>query len=119
MDETLYNSTANVGIGTSTPTSRLEVAGTVNATNFYDRDNSQYYLDPSATSIVNNFQVASGKLTGANNEQIEIGATNDVIRFISGGQERLRINSNGNVGIGDTTSLSYNQIKLIIGAGVY
>ncbi|MBU5689119.1 MAG: tail fiber domain-containing protein, partial [Candidatus Aenigmarchaeota archaeon] len=108
----ITRSTGNVGIGTSSPTAKLDVVGTVNATNFYDRDNSQYYLDPSATSVVNNLQIASGVLTGANSEQIEIGATNDVIRFIAGGQESMRI-SNGNVGIGtsDTThKLNVNNV---------
>ncbi|MEM5878849.1 MAG: hypothetical protein QXF12_08310, partial [Candidatus Aenigmatarchaeota archaeon] len=110
-DSNLYNETANVGIGTSSPTSKLEVVGTVNATNFYDRDNSQYYLDPSATSIVNNLQVASGVLAGANNEQIEIGATNDVIRFISGGQERMRIDPDGDLGIGTSTPLAILHVS--------
>ncbi|MCX8178794.1 MAG: tail fiber domain-containing protein, partial [Candidatus Aenigmarchaeota archaeon] len=107
----LFNTTANVGIGTNNPIGKLEVVGTVNATNFYDRDNSQYYIDPSATSIVNNFQVASGVLAGANNEQIEIGTTNDVIRFISGGQERVRIDPDGDLGVGTSTPLAILHIS--------
>lgn len=49
----------NVGIGTTGPTYKLEVAGTGYATGdfrapiFYDSNNTVYYLDPASTSILN------------------------------------------------------------------
>ncbi|MBU5687804.1 MAG: hypothetical protein KQA31_00115, partial [Candidatus Aenigmarchaeota archaeon] len=46
---------------TSSPTAKLDVVGTVNATNFYDRDNSQYYLDPSEISYFKNL-VSKGNI---------------------------------------------------------
>ncbi|MCX8179095.1 MAG: hypothetical protein N3D75_04695, partial [Candidatus Aenigmarchaeota archaeon] len=105
----LFNTTANVGIGTNNPGGKLEVVGTVNATNFYDRDNPQYYLDPSATSVVNNFQVGSGTITGDNSESISIGNVNDIISFTTGGQERVRIGNNV-IGIGTNNPQSRLEI---------
>ncbi|MBU5690318.1 MAG: tail fiber domain-containing protein, partial [Candidatus Aenigmatarchaeota archaeon] len=108
----LYNNTAGVrvGIGLTNPSTELEVAGNINASAYYDRQSSQYYLDPSATSIVNNLQVASGTLTGANSESISIGATDNVISFTSGGSERMRIH-NSNVGINTTNPNSTLHIN--------
>ncbi|MBU5689552.1 MAG: hypothetical protein QXM68_01525 [Candidatus Aenigmatarchaeota archaeon] len=101
----VVDSSGKVGIGLTNPSAELEVAGNVNASTYYDRQSSQYYLDPSATSIVNNLQVASGTLTGANSESISIGATDNVISFTSGGSERMRIH-NSNVGIGTASPTS-------------
>ncbi len=43
----------NVGVGTSSPTEKLEVAGSIKADKFIDRNNSAYYLDPASTSKLN------------------------------------------------------------------
>jgi hypothetical protein len=43
----------NVGIGTTSPTQKLDVYGAMTATIFYDRDNGAYYVDPASTSNVN------------------------------------------------------------------
>ncbi|MEM5776842.1 MAG: hypothetical protein QXJ06_00140 [Candidatus Aenigmatarchaeota archaeon] len=118
----LYNATTGVkvGIGVPEPSAKLDVAGNINATSFYDRDDSQYYVDPSGLSLLNNLQIVSGTLTGANNEQINIGATDNIISFISGGQERMRIHSNGFVGINTQSPSSELDISgqlSIIGKG--
>jgi len=40
----------NVGIGTTGPTDRLDVAGNIRAPFWYDRDNTGYYVDPNSYS---------------------------------------------------------------------
>jgi hypothetical protein len=67
----------NVGIGTTAPTQKLDVAGNVNASAYYDRDNSARYLDPSGTSYIgamsmygtlsmNNYDVSGANSFGVN-----------------------------------------------------
>ena len=43
-------SNGNVGIGTTRPMAKLEVAGDIRADKIYDRNNTSYYLDPASTS---------------------------------------------------------------------
>lgn len=80
---TLYLKAGNVGIGTTSPASKLQVAG------------GNLQLD-SGQSI---FWGSSG------NDQIQMSAGTN-IRMILGGTERVRVDNNGNVGIG-TTSPGY------------
>ena len=77
------DSSANVGIGTSSPSQKLHVVGKVLAT-----DNLEF--STSDTAIV--FQSGAG-------------------RFFTGGAERARITSGGNFGVGTTTpGTSYSEL---------
>ncbi len=40
----------NIGIGTTAPSEKLDIAGNVKASSFIDRDNTAYYVDPSNTT---------------------------------------------------------------------
>jgi hypothetical protein len=48
----ISHTSGNVGIGTTSPLTKLDVVGNVNASVYYDRENSARYLDPSGTSVI-------------------------------------------------------------------
>ena len=43
----------NVGIGTSTPGTKLDVNGNIQANTYYDRNDTNYYVNPASTSVLN------------------------------------------------------------------
>ncbi len=84
-----------VGILTSSPMGTLDVDGS-----FYVGNEGIYDRDDGEVNIKEDIIVEGGRVTGSNSEYISLGETNDVITFVSGGAEKMRIHSNGNVGIG-------------------
>ena len=54
-----------LGIGDSTPSYKLEVAGDIAVNKIFDRNNGSYYLDPGAHSILNTVNVQRLEVEGA------------------------------------------------------
>jgi hypothetical protein len=88
----IKRSTGNVGIGTTSPSNKLDVNGNINvpSTNFFRYDGDTGLIG-SATTI------------GGSSNQLGIRASNDILFATNGANERMRITSNGNVGIGTTS----------------
>ncbi len=118
----LYAGTdGNVGIGTTAPSEKLEVNGNVKASMFVDRDNTNYYVDPSGASNVSDVYIANRLFvkngsgwTGAPTIALAIGDNDTglswggdgVLTFYTNNTEKMRITGGGYVGIG-TTSPKY------------
>ena len=100
----------NVGIGTTSPTEKLEVDGIIKVVHtdnsyanyrgqgvFFNRTDS--YLAP----LTDNTSSLNIGYNGGKWSNVEINA--DIIKFENGANERMRITSDGNVGIGTTNPL--------------
>ena len=102
------DSSGNVGIGTSSPSSKLDVSGVVSlqGTTLPSAGTARLYSRSSDSSFY--MQPATGGsiilLDGLQNSMALFGSS--LIQFLTGNTERMRIDSSGNVGIG-TSSPSY------------
>ena len=92
-------STGNVGIGTASPTQSFQVTG---GNIFLDGTDKFIYLSSDA------------------DQWLSANAAANYIRFGAANQERMRIDSSGNVGIGNTTSgyvFTAGETRLTVGDG--
>jgi len=103
------DSSGNVGIGTISPTNKLDVAGSINVpdTHFF-RYNADTGLIGSGTCIV-----------GGTSTQLGIRAANDILFAAGGTSERMRITSGGGVGIGVSDPRGDLSFKNQIPNGVF
>ena len=105
------DSSGNVGIGTTSPSKKLHVVttGSVDVAKFETTGNAAILIERTAST-----QPGASKLTVANNGQLGI-ASDNLIKFStsghSGGTERMRINNDGNVGIGTSSPSAKLQIQ--------
>jgi hypothetical protein len=94
------NASAQVGIGTTSPTERLVVNGSINSqfqSGNFAAGNKRFFADGYADGNL----ARMGALSGASTDPMEL-AIYTSASGSSGGAERMRIDSSGNVGIGTT-----------------
>lgn len=93
----VYYNTGNVGIGTTTPTYKLEVNGNVKAPHF-GLDATGYFQTQTIDGSTEDVVIACDA-----NDFFFYERESDFYQFNIGGAAKLRINANGNVGIGTMT----------------
>jgi len=100
----IYDNGTNVGIGTATPSSKLDVAGSTNVstTNFYRYDGDTGIFG-SGTSI-----------SGGTANQLGIRAANEILFATNGATEKMRLTTGGQLIVGGTT-VGYAGTKLQVG----
>ena len=100
------NSSGNVGIGTTSPASKLEVYGGGNTFRMDSAGNT------SKTFLMRNVNTATAEIKTDGNLDINIEDANRTMRFLNGDTERMRIASDGKVGIGTTSPQRELHVEL-------
>ena len=109
----VYDTGTNVGIGTSAPGTKLDVAGTITSRGD-GTEGGQITLNNAANSASACFFDVDGSghgrvFTTTNNTNLYLGqlsGTGGVLVMYTGAAERMRIDSSGNVGIGTSSPSS-------------
>ena len=121
--QAVITETGNVGIGTTSPSVKLEIADSIPVLRITGTRNASWTIDQTMASLEYFSEDASG--TAANSVRASINLVNETsvfgsttgLSFSTKGDvaglptERMRINASGNVGIGTTSPTSRLQVK--------
>jgi len=118
------DSSGNVGIGTSSPTYRLDVASgdTTASVGYAMRIRSNATATAAAIQFTNSAASAQNGLircTDTGETVIQADGASSLVAFRTNGDERMRINSSGNVGIGTSAPVQKLQVHGSDGNDVY
>ena len=115
---TISYTNGNVGIGTDSPESALQVAGniedppTTSGVHLgYSLNNSKIFLVPNTSTA--NSEIEFYSLDSGDYGKIEYDHTNNRLQFQTNSADRMTIDSDGNVGIGTTSPQSLFHVRPI------
>jgi len=132
VDNSFYiNSSNNVGIGTSSPATKLDVEGYVQASVYMTSPLSTPELTGSTPADINSGELGSGYLNlnrddTAEVNQIQFGkngaiaaafatGANDLRIRVNGNNERMRIDSSGRLLVGTTSTIANSKVNFVRG----
>ena len=105
----VFDGSGNVGVGTSSPANKLDVAGTINTNNAYKLDN-QTLIEQTGSNIYFGDRDDNDNVVDISgfSEQAKIVLNDGFMTLSTGGSERARIDSSGNFLVGKTSPATAN-----------
>jgi uncharacterized protein YaiE (UPF0345 family) len=102
------DATGNIGIGTNSPTAKLDVVGASGASTIYSRVTGTTSADSAQMQCVNGSVIFQAYAYSSGAEVAVGSASNHPLTFRTNATERMRISSSGVLGVGTTTPSAWN-----------